>query len=114
MLSLDNWLFFYVYMYMHVMPTCTCRYLDNILSHPGEEKYTKIPMNNKSFKEKVQSVHGATLYLEAVGFQQHLLPHKGQSEAVGGLAYYNIHVPLYGYKLHRVLVRWSCYGNEVH
>ena len=60
---------------------CLFRYLDNILSHPGEEKYTKIPMNNKSFKEKVQSVQGATLFLEAVGFQQHLLPHKGQSGA---------------------------------
>ena len=53
------------------------RYLDNILSHPGEEKYTKIPTQNKTFREKVQSVHGATLFLEATGFQQQLLPHKG-------------------------------------
>ncbi|XP_064388211.1 UBX domain-containing protein 6-like isoform X2 [Halichondria panicea] len=52
------------------------KYLDNILSHPGEEKYTKIPCNNKSYKEKVECAQGATLFLEAIGFQQKLLPHK--------------------------------------
>ena len=57
--------------------TCTLlyRYLENIVSHPGEDKYSKIRMNNKAFSERVCSVEGAVLFLEAVGFQQKLLPH---------------------------------------
>ena len=53
------------------------RYLDNILSHPGEEKYSKIRVNNKAFSERVCPVEGAMLFLEAAGFQQKLLPHGG-------------------------------------
>lgn len=54
------------------------RYLDNILAHPGEEKYSKIRMSNKTFSEKVCSVEGAVLFLEAIGFQQKLLSHGGE------------------------------------
>jgi UBX domain-containing protein 6 len=54
-----------------------CRYLDNIIDHPSEEKYRKIRTGNKTFTEKVSSVSGADLFLEAVGFQQKLLPHQG-------------------------------------
>ncbi len=57
----------------HVLNVHILRYLDN---NYFEEKYTKIPCNNKSYKEKVECVQGATLFLEAIGFQQQLLPHK--------------------------------------
>ena len=35
-------------------------------------------MNNKAFREKVAAMEGAVLFLEAVGFQQKLLPHGGE------------------------------------
>ena len=54
------------------------RYLDNILTHPGEEKYSKIRVNNKAFSEKVSGIEGAVLFMEAVGFRQKLLPHGGK------------------------------------
>ena len=50
-----------------------CRYLDNIITHPDEEKYRKIRASNKVFQEKVCSVMGSVLFLEAVGFEQHNL-----------------------------------------
>ena len=33
------------------MGDCTlwCRYLDNVIDHPGEEKYRKIRVGNKTF-----------------------------------------------------------------
>ena len=72
---------------MYICAFCPplCRYLDNILSHPGEEKYSKIRKNNKAFSDKVSAVEGAVLFLEAVGFQQKLLPHGGEVLTTGGL-----------------------------
>ncbi|XP_078482173.1 UBX domain-containing protein 6-like [Ciona intestinalis] len=48
------------------------RYIDNIIAHPGEEKYQKIRKNNKVFTEKVASVEGAEEFLEAAGFQRRI------------------------------------------
>ena len=42
-------------------------------------------MNNKAFSEKVFTVEGTVLFLEAVGFQQKLLPHGGKEYACGAL-----------------------------
>lgn len=53
------------------------RYIDNIMSHPFEEKYRKIRSGNKAFKERVEKVTGAVLFMEAIGFVQQLLPHEG-------------------------------------
>ena len=47
------------------------------MTHPGEEKYRKIRIRNKAFQDKVASVPGAMMFLEAVGFHQQLLPHQG-------------------------------------
>lgn len=44
--------------------------MDNIVSNPDEEKYRKIRASNKAFQEKVCSVTGSVLFLEAVGFEQ--------------------------------------------
>ncbi len=55
----------------------SCRYIDNVLSHPGEEKFRKIRAGNKAFKERVESVNGGLLFLEAVGFVKQMLPIEG-------------------------------------
>jgi UBX domain-containing protein 6 len=57
-----------------------CKYLDNIIQHPGEQKYRKIRTGNKTFLEKVSSIAGADLFLEAIGFEQTLLPHQDSEE----------------------------------
>ena len=36
-----------------------CKYIDNIIVHPGEEKYVEIQTNNKAFQERVMRVKGA-------------------------------------------------------
>eukprot|EP00731_Ephydatia_muelleri_P017649 Em0010g747a len=57
-----------------------CRYMDNIVSNPDEEKYRKIRASNKAFQEKVCSVTGSVLFLEAVGFEQRNLAQDGADE----------------------------------
>lgn len=62
---------------LHFISFFSSRYLDNIIANPTEEKYRKIRINNKVFQEKVHSVAGSSLFIEAIGFQQQLLPHQG-------------------------------------
>ncbi|XP_065885217.1 UBX domain-containing protein 6-like [Dysidea avara] len=57
-----------------------CKYLNNLIENSTEEKYRKIRMSNKTFQEKVASVNGAILFLEAVGFAQQSLPHQDGEE----------------------------------
>ncbi|GBP89827.1 UBX domain-containing protein 6 [Eumeta japonica] len=51
-----------------------CKYLDNIVSHPGEEKYQKIRMSNRAFTDRVQPIEGAMELLLAAGFEQTSMP----------------------------------------
>lgn len=46
---------------------------NNVISNPNEEKYRRIKYNSKSMKDKVLSIAGAELFLQAVGFKQSLL-----------------------------------------
>lgn len=46
------------------------KYLDNIIEHPGEEKYQRIRAGNKVLTEKVLALRGAHEFLQAVGFEQ--------------------------------------------
>lgn len=46
------------------------KYCQNILEHPGEEKYKSIRVGNKAFQEKVAPVVGGRTFLEAVGFTE--------------------------------------------
>ncbi len=46
-----------------------CKYLDNILGAPTEEKFRKVRKSNKVFMEKVAVCEGHDLFLEAVGFE---------------------------------------------
>ena len=55
------------------------RYLDNIVSHPGEDKYCRIRLKNKAFQDRVVGVPGAMLFLKGIGFHQQLLPHQGMA-----------------------------------
>ncbi|XP_006819414.1 UBX domain-containing protein 6-like [Saccoglossus kowalevskii] len=57
-----------------------CKYLDNIISHPGEEKYTKIRIQNKAFQDKVACIEGSEEFLQSVGFTRQMMPHQ-DSEA---------------------------------
>ena len=50
-----------------------CKYLDNILGHPGEEKYRKIRLNNKAFQEKVAPLAGAQEFMQAAGWETKML-----------------------------------------
>ncbi|XP_066917463.1 UBX domain-containing protein 6-like [Clytia hemisphaerica] len=50
--------------------TILSRYIQNILDHPGEEKYRKIRKGNKVFQEKVQPIIGVEEFLtKGAGFQ---------------------------------------------
>jgi UBX domain-containing protein 6 len=57
-----------------------CRYIDNIMSHPDDEKYRKIRLYNKAFQERVAHIEGALMFLEAIGFEKKCLPHEGKDE----------------------------------
>ncbi|KAM7307320.1 UBX domain-containing protein 6 [Ixodes scapularis] len=47
-----------------------CKYLTNIVDHPGEEKYRRIRLSNKILQERVLPLEGAAQFLEAAGFEQ--------------------------------------------
>lgn len=51
-----------------------CKYLENIILHPDEEKYHRIRISNRVFQEKVVGMDGALEFLEAAGFRQQILP----------------------------------------
>ncbi|CAH2058220.1 unnamed protein product, partial [Iphiclides podalirius] len=51
-----------------------CKYLENIITYPEEEKYQKIRMSNRAFSERVQPIEGAMELLLAAGFTQQMLP----------------------------------------
>jgi len=46
-----------------------CKYIDNIIQHPNEEKYRKIKKSNQAFLGRVSSVEGHDLFLSACGFK---------------------------------------------
>ncbi|XP_034826390.1 UBX domain-containing protein 6 [Maniola hyperantus] len=47
-----------------------CKYLENIVTYPEEEKYQKIRMSNRVFSERVLPIEGAMELLMAAGFTQ--------------------------------------------
>ena len=51
-----------------------CKYLDNIVDHPDEEKYQRIRANNKALNERVLMLRGADEFLQAAGFERRMLP----------------------------------------
>ena len=57
-----------------------CRYIDNVIGHPGEQKYARIRQKNKAFQERVLACTGANNFLMAVGFESQRLPHEDGEE----------------------------------
>lgn len=51
-----------------------CKYIENIVSNPTEEKYRKIRMSNKAFQERILPIEGTKEFLEAAGFVVQELP----------------------------------------
>ena len=51
-----------------------CKYLDNIIENPQEEKFRRIRASNKNFQEKVVSMRGSEEYLQAIGFTVKTMP----------------------------------------
>jgi len=46
-----------------------CKYIENILQNPTEEKFRKIRRSNRAFSERVAALQGTTEFLEDCGFQ---------------------------------------------
>ncbi|KAF0310037.1 UBX domain-containing protein 6 [Amphibalanus amphitrite] len=57
-----------------------CKYMENILSAPAEEKFRKIRQSNKAYAERVAPLEGAAELLAAAGFQSTQLPHGDGTE----------------------------------
>lgn len=51
-----------------------CRYLDNVIANPTEEKFRKIRLSNKAFTERVAPLEGTEEFLQAAGFEMRILP----------------------------------------
>ncbi|XP_042865758.1 UBX domain-containing protein 6-like [Penaeus japonicus] len=51
-----------------------CKYIENIVSNPTEEKFRKIRMSNKAYQERILPIEGTKEFLEAAGFIVQELP----------------------------------------
>ena len=56
------------------------KYLDNVLGHPGEEKYRKIRISNKAFSERISPLKGTEEFLQAAGFVLKMMPFEEHEE----------------------------------
>lgn len=56
-----------------------CKYLDNIITNPGEDKYRRIRLHNKALQERVLKLQGAEEFIQAVGFNVQTLPFQDTS-----------------------------------
>ena len=57
-----------------------CKYMDNIIANPAEEKFRKIRLSNKAFKESVAALKGTEEFMQATGFQIRMLPFEDREE----------------------------------
>uniref|UniRef100_A0A0V0G4W3 Putative ubiquitin regulatory protein n=1 Tax=Triatoma dimidiata TaxID=72491 RepID=A0A0V0G4W3_TRIDM len=57
-----------------------CTYLQNIISHPDDDKYKKIRVMNKVFQERVSKIIGASEFLESAGFAKELIALQSEEE----------------------------------
>lgn len=57
-----------------------CTYLQNIISHPDDDKYKKIRVMNKVFQERVSKIIGASEFLESAGFVKELIALQSEEE----------------------------------
>lgn len=57
-----------------------CKYLDNIIQNPDEEKFRKIRLGNKAFQDRVKPITGAVEFLQAVGYKHEMQCVQDQEE----------------------------------
>lgn len=57
-----------------------CKYIDNIAANPTEEKFRKVRLSNKAFKERVAALKGTEEFMQATGFQMKMLPFEDHEE----------------------------------
>jgi len=57
-----------------------CKYLENIIQNPSEEKFQKIRMTNRVYQDRVAHVEGAQDFLIAAGFKVEKLPYQDGEE----------------------------------
>jgi PUB domain. len=57
-----------------------CKYLENIIQNPSEEKFQKIRMTNRIYQERVAHVEGAQDFLIAAGFKVEKLSYQDGEE----------------------------------
>ena len=50
------------------------KYIDNLLNNPNEEKFRRIRVNNRAFKDKVSPIDGSEEFLQSCGFERKALP----------------------------------------
>lgn len=50
-----------------------CKYLDNIMQNPTEEKFRKIRQSNKAYQERIAVLEGTSLFLQSAGFMSQTL-----------------------------------------
>ncbi|KAL5015433.1 hypothetical protein ScPMuIL_009703 [Solemya velum] len=56
------------------------KYLDNVIGNSTEDKFRKIRLGNKVFKERVSEMKGTNEFLQACGFQIRSLPFEDRHE----------------------------------
>jgi len=57
-----------------------CKYLENIIQNPSEEKFQKIRMTNRVYQDRVAHMEGAQDFLIAAGFKVEKLPYQDGEE----------------------------------
>ncbi|KAG7176729.1 UBX domain-containing protein 6-like [Homarus americanus] len=57
-----------------------CKYIENIVTNPTEEKFHKIRMSNKAYQERILPIEGTKEFLEAAGFTEQELPFNDSAE----------------------------------
>jgi UBX domain-containing protein 6 len=57
-----------------------CKYLENIIQDPTEEKFQKIRITNRVYQDRVAHVEGAQDFLIAAGFKVERLPYQDGEE----------------------------------
>lgn len=57
-----------------------CKYLENIIQNPSEEKFQKIRMTNRVYQDRVAHVEGTQDFLIAAGFKVEKLPYQDGEE----------------------------------
>jgi UBX domain-containing protein 6 len=57
-----------------------CKYLENIIQNPAEEKFQKIRMSNRVYQDRVAPLEGTQDFLVAAGFKVVKLPFQDGEE----------------------------------